>query len=301
MTDPNFFGKSVDENTYLLALFQSSDCLAILLRNSSRPQTVQRIATRTRILEPSFQEWLRFKNEREGFNVYIGMNPLKPASHTRTKGDILQIRHLYLDLDSDGPKALDQIQQSSLVPTPNYILSTSPDRFQVVWRVQDAGQEQAETLLRVMARQFGGDPAATDSTRVLRIPGFANKKCNPEFVVRAHEQSDRVSQLVDFRVQIEVDDDPHKAVGAAGVRNHSSRPWPLSQSEHDWAFAKRALGRGDAPQDVIRRIADFRSNDKHNPEYYARHTVTKAQADSQNKPGTEDSEIENPHTSRELT
>ena len=51
----------------------------------------------------------------------------------------------------------------------------------------------------------------------------------------------------------------------------------LSQSERDWAFAKRALARGDDPEEVIRRIADYRSEDKHDPNYYARLTVAKAQ------------------------
>ena len=51
-----------------------------------------------------------------------------------------------------------------------------------------------------------------------------------------------------------------------------------SQSEHDWAYAKRALARGDDPEVVIQRIADYRSEDKDDPNYYARNTVTKAQA-----------------------
>jgi hypothetical protein len=47
----------------------------------------------------------------------------------------------------------------------------------------------------------------------------------------------------------------------------------LSQSEHDWAFAKRALARGDDPELVIQR--DYCANDKTDPNYYARHSVTK--------------------------
>jgi len=43
--------------------------------------------------------------------------------------------------------------------------------------------------------------------------------------------------------------------------------------------AKRALARGDDPEEVIRRIADFRSSEKSDPLYYARLTVKKAQAD----------------------
>lgn len=285
MTDLGPDNHCIDERAYLLALFQSSDRLAILLRNSARPKTIQRITTRTKILEPSFQEWLRFKNEREGFDVYIGMNSLKPESRTRTKDDILEIRHLYLDLDSDGPNALTRIQQSDLVPMPNYILNTSPDRFQVVWRVKDVAQEKAETLLRAMARQFGADPAATDSTRVLRIPGFKNTKCHPEFVVKAQQHSDRVSHSLDFKVRIEYDDDPQRP-GRNSVRNHHLDSRSLSQSERDWGFAKRALARGDDPENVIRRIADFRSDEKHDPEYYARHTVAKAQAELTSETGS---------------
>jgi len=44
-------------------------------------------------------------------------------------------------------------------------------------------------------------------------------------------------------------------------------------------YAKRALARGDDPEEVVRRIADFRSSEKSDPLYYARLTVKKAQAD----------------------
>jgi hypothetical protein len=50
----------------------------------------------------------------------------------------------------------------------------------------------------------------------------------------------------------------------------------ITQSERDWAFAKRALARGDDPEEVIRRIADYRADEKSDPDYYARHTVAKA-------------------------
>ena len=50
-----------------------------------------------------------------------------------------------------------------------------------------------------------------------------------------------------------------------------------SQSEADWAYAKRALARGDNPEQIIQRIADYRADDKADPAYYARLTVMKAQ------------------------
>ena len=268
---------SISSAEYIRTTFNSSDRLAVLIRNRSRGETIQRITTSARIVEPAFQEWLHFKNEKESCDIYVGMNALKPEARTRTKEDIHTIRHLYLDIDHDGPAALAKIQQSNLVPLPNYTVNTSPEKFQVVWRVEKVSPEQAEVLLRAMARKFGGDPAATDSTRVLRLPGFLNRKYDTEFQVQAVKHTERVYHLQDFRLRtdpIESDFRP---------RQHSQTPASsesrtLSQSEHDWAYAKRALARGDDPEEIIRRIADYRADEKHNPEYYARHTVEKARA-----------------------
>jgi hypothetical protein len=283
MTPPeNENQKSVSAAEYVRLTFQASDRLAILVRNRTRGETVQRITTQARIVEPSFQEWLHYKNEKESCDIYIGMNILKPDARTRTKEDIQTIRHLYLDLDHDGPAALAKIRQSHLVPLANYTVTTSPDRFQVIWRVENISAEQAEALQRAMARKFGGDPAATDATRVLRVPGFLNRKYDTDFRVHAEKHTDRVYHLQDFQIRTDPIENDFR------LRHHSktfssAEPRPLSQSEHDWAYAKRALARGDDPEEVIRRIADYRTGDKHDPLYYARHTVEKAQRELHSK------------------
>jgi RepB DNA-primase from phage plasmid len=196
MTNTSSQKRHIGAPEYLRASFEPSDRLAILIRNPHRHETIQRLAMAARIAEPSFQEWLHFKNGREDFDVYVGMNALKPGARTRTKNDILSIRHLYLDLDHEGPASLAAIEQSSLVPRPNYVLSTSPNKFQVIWRVEGVTEENAEPLLRGMARKFGADPAATDTARVLRLPGFLNRKYAEEVVVRAERYSDRINHLL---------------------------------------------------------------------------------------------------------
>ena len=148
---------------------------------------------------------------------------------------------------------------------PNYTVNTSPDKFQVVWRVENISPEQAEVLQRAMARKFGSDPAATDSTRVLRVPGFLNRKYDTEFWVHAEKHTDRVYHLHDFRLRTEPIESDFRP------RHHSQTPAssesrPLTQSEHDWAFAKRALARGDDPEVVIQRIADYRAERKRRSE-----------------------------------
>jgi hypothetical protein len=202
------------------------------------------------------------------------MNTLKPDAQGRTKDDIETIRHLYLDIDRDGPTALERLEDSGLVPRPNYVLETSPEKYQVVWKVEGITQDQAEALQHAMVREFGGDPAATDSTRVLRLPNFVNRKYDTEHTVRAQARSTQTYRLDDFRLRADTQDDQRDYRPRQPALRASRGE--LTQSERDWAFAKRALARGDDPDEVIRRIADYRAEEKH--PNYARYTVEKAQA-----------------------
>ena len=59
------------------------------------------------------------------------------------------------------------------------ILSTSPGKYQVLWRVEGFDFDTQEITLKQLAMAFGGDPACTDCNRVLRIPGFLNRKYDP--------------------------------------------------------------------------------------------------------------------------
>jgi hypothetical protein len=112
---------------------------------------------------------------------------------------------------------------------------------------------------------------------VLRLPGFANHKLSEEFIVQARQASDAVYTLRDFTIDEDSPEAP-RHFGEYQKRERLVSNDHKSQSEHDWAYAKRALARGDDPEVVIQRIADYRSQDKADPIYYARHTVEKARA-----------------------
>jgi hypothetical protein len=270
---------------YILDNFKPTDRIAVLVLNRQRGETTQRITTAQKASSLEFQAWLRYKNAN-GADIYVGMNALQRHASTRTKDDIEKISHVYLDLDRGGATSLEALEYSDLVPRPNYVLNTSPEKFQVVWKVEGMTIEEAEALNQAMVREFDGDPAATDSTRVLRLPGFSNKKYEADFYVQARTESTRTYHLRDFKLQIDSQDAPrhhHEEVARKPVTQSST----LSQSEHDWAYAKRALARGDDRELVIQRIADYRSEDKADPIYYARHTVTKAQADLASHNATE--------------
>ncbi|HLZ13189.1 MAG TPA: DNA-primase RepB domain-containing protein [Candidatus Acidoferrum sp.] len=274
----SFTPRQLSAAQYVLALHQPEDRVAMLVRNRSRAQTIQRILLAEHIASPSFQDWLKEQNNG-GADIFVGMNPLRANSLARTKESVREIRHVYLDLDEDGPASLRALRTDGNTPVPNFVLDTSPEKNQVVWRVDGLDREQAEVLLRSLADQFQGDMAATDISRVLRVPGFANRKYNEEFVVRAIQQSDAIYQPRDFTITEDSPESPRRLSDG----HNTTRRIPAghrSQSEADWAYAKRALARGDDPQQVIQRIADYRSDDKADPLYYARHTVEKAQAAS---------------------
>jgi RepB DNA-primase from phage plasmid len=271
---------------YLRANFESADRLAVVALNRSTTDTKQRIATTERIAQDDFQRWLRFLN-KERYEIYVSMNIIREDANGRKKSDIAQIRHVYLDFDVNGTEAVRHMLDRADMPAPNHLIETSPGKWQAVWRVRDFGATQAENLMRGMVREFGADPAAVDSARVLRLPGFYNHKYETPHFVRVENLSAEVYSPSQF---------PGFAIPEAGARVTSTQHQPspadkhklnagISQSELDWAYAKRALARGEDPEVIIQKMAAFRS-DKPNPEYYARYTVTKAAAgvDVQQKP-----------------
>lgn len=266
---------SLTASEYILDNFTPSDRLAVLLRNRSTEEVIQRIASAEKIAAPDFQQWLKERNQA-GFDIYMGMNTLKDEAYSRTKRDIHEIKHVYLDLDYRGSDSLKAIQGSDEVPKPNFVLDTSPGKHQVIWKIEGATPHEAEELQQRMAHEFGADIAATDVSRVLRLPGFANRKYEAECLVRVTKHSDKTYSLRDFKLPAGPAKNerlPEQSPSRLGGPRET-----LTQSERDWAYAKRALARGDDPEEIIRRIADYRADEKHDPEYYARLTVAKAQA-----------------------
>ena len=57
---------------------------------------------------------------------------------------------------------------------------------------------------------------------------------------------------------------------------HRASAGHLSQSELDWAYARRALARGETSDAVISAIAEYRRGEKSDALYYATLTVRKA-------------------------
>jgi hypothetical protein len=262
---------------FILDNFERDDRLAIVLIDRRSGLVMQRIASASQITSDQFQVWLKGEN-RAGRDVFVSMNALAEDARGRTRADVATIRHLYLDFDENGTRALRHLQSRDDIPKPNYVVNTSPDHWQVSWKAQGFGKDQAEVTMRELVREFGADPAATDSARVMRVPGFVNHKRHPAHPVRAERFATSIYTPEHFPRPSEDRRTaaPESEFGSTGGRK--VRPGHLSQSELDWAYARRALSRGEAPESVITAIANYRRGEKSDPEYYAQLTVRKAAA-----------------------
>lgn len=251
--------------------FHNSDRVAVLLIHQGLQKTHQKLTTTARARSDQFQVFLNRQNQR-GFDVYLGMNPLKENSSGRTKADLAAIRHLYLDCDERGDEILDRVLDDCRLPSPHSVVQTSSNKWQIVWNVSGFTTEVAENVLRTLAREFGADPAATDATRVLRWPGFLNHRYQPPFRVRVTRYSAPVCWTADFAAFTPTNELVPRTSEAAGRR---PREHAISQSERDWAWTLDQLKRGRSPQSIVSVLAE-RRGDKPAPLYYASRTVSRA-------------------------
>jgi len=253
---------------FLTRCFRPGDTIALLLRREEPAKVTQRIVLLEPVLASRYLGWLAYENAT-GMNIYVAANSLQPGSRKRTKESIAEVRHLYLDIDFDGDVRLTALRASLEVPTPTAIFGTSPGKYQVLWRVQGFDFEQQETMLKKLAVAFGGDPACTDRNRVLRLPGFHNRKYVPTHAVTVEYPCDTAWSLGDFRLDIEALTPPSKI--------SVIRPAKQTRSEQDWAWVLAELSRGQDADETTLTLASRRS-DKPNPLYYAQRTVDIASA-----------------------
>jgi hypothetical protein len=252
---------------FLTRCFRPEETIALLLRRENPPLTTQRIVRLEQAISPRYLAWLAYQNHN-GANVYFAANPLRSGSRKRTKDNIAEVRHLYIDIDEDGGKRLAALRESEDVPVPSIVLSTSPDKYQVLWRVEGFAFERQESTLKVLAIAFGGDSACTDRNRVLRIPGFRNCKYDPRHPVTVEYPTDSAHRPDDFSLDLSALRFPISAsVFAATHPTHKN-----THSEQDWAWTIQQLSLGEDAAKLTQELTSRRS-DKPNPAYYAQRTI----------------------------
>src|SRR5260370_29059258 len=120
---------------FLCSCLVPDEPIALLLRRENAVAPMQRVVTLETALAQRYRAWLSYENGT-GSNIYVAANPLRLGSRKRTKESIASIRHLYIDIDTDGDARLATLRASDMVPPPTSILSTSHGKYQVLWRVE---------------------------------------------------------------------------------------------------------------------------------------------------------------------
>ena len=223
----------------------AQDRMAILAIPRSGGKAEQRVFTLGQATSRKVQAWLRHMNASD-YDIYLCVNPVRAGSGGREKGDIAEIRRLQLDLDEEGAEGLGRVLEDvdrGALPRPAHVLRSSKERYQILWDTVPGewDMEGAEAVMRALAARYGGDRAATDVARVMRMPGFRNKKAG------------RAGALVTWAWHggplVRPEDFPRLAVSEPARRGGGWRrvaPGHHSQSERDWAAAGDALRSGEA-------------------------------------------------------
>jgi hypothetical protein len=257
---------------FMTRCFAPEETIALLLRSEATAKVTQRIVTAKQATAPRYLRWLAYENSN-GANIYAAANPLRSGSRKRTKESIASVRHIYIDVDTDGEARIAAIQSSDLIPAPSIILSTSPGKYQALWRVNGFDLASQADTLKHLAIACGGDSACTDCNRVLRVPGFLNRKYDPAYLVSAEYFGDSLYSPSDFRLPIV----PLDSAFLERLHLPPKRPGKHSTSESDWAWVSQELADGKDAAKLTRELASRRS-DKPDPLYYAQRTVDVASA-----------------------
>jgi len=169
---------------YLTTLFSGRDIVCLCFIHGVKTYAAGNAVTENRfvpladVVSPKGVARLIKRNE-DGWNCFVSMAPFKRGSETRTKGNIAEIRHAFLDIDEDGDERLADVRAAVAkgeMPHPTIVVQSSPHKFQIVWNVEGLTVAQVEALNENVVLRFKGDPASTDAGRVLRIPGLRNLK-----------------------------------------------------------------------------------------------------------------------------
>src|SRR5216684_297113 len=138
--------------------------LRLIHNQTRRPLPGQRLWTPAELLSPAHVRFLRIRN-REGFDVYI-----LPYNFDQNAGYIL------LDLDCADARVLHRMRYHGHHPC--LVLQTSPAHLQAWVHVSTSSLEPyiATVIARLLARDYGGDPASADWHHLGRLAGFTNQK-----------------------------------------------------------------------------------------------------------------------------
>lgn len=148
--------------------------LALVIINRQTQEITERYTTPAQI--PKFIPFLRHCNAT-GCDIYFTPSQLKPRSKKRTKSQFQDLQQIVY-LEFDRPNTLEDLIKANY-PYPSAIVASSQGRHHVYWRLKDPiSKHRQEELISNIALDVGADTVSTDTSRLLRLPTFCNKKAS---------------------------------------------------------------------------------------------------------------------------
>jgi hypothetical protein len=180
-----------------------------------------------------------------GAKRYVAPNQLRSGGRKRTERCIAKVRHLYRDLDTDCDTRLTSLLASEALLTPTAVISTSPGKYQVRWRIDCSPFERQESTLKLLSIAFGRDPACTNVSRIPRPPGYVSCKYDTTYSITVEYPSDSSWNPDDFRLDI-------AALNAILLscsipsQKHSGKH---TNSDHDSAWRRHDVDHGNGAEE----------------------------------------------------
>ena len=272
-------------NEYKSLVYSSpSDRVALCL---IRDQKVEHRFISVEYIE-RFTPFLRAINTK-GWNIYITPSVLKSGAVARTKVNFAETQDI-IYVDADCKEAMEKVRSD--YPYPTLVVKTSVGRYQIYWKLTKAiSVAKQEELMRAIVQDIGADPAATDVSRILRLPSFWNRKPsrnNTVDIVFRRSEKTPYKSLHDVSF-------PHDGIRYTAHQRKpsmtlSGRANSLqmvdgrykekfifpSKSHEDWYLINQMLREGASRDECVDFLISRRCGEKKNLGYYATYTVDKA-------------------------
>jgi hypothetical protein len=107
------------------------------------------------------------RKQLEGCGVFVVINEGGDKD-----AEITRVRALFVDFDNAPLPERWHVR-------PHWITNTSPGKHQAFWFVRNLPVAEFRAAQLRLAARYGGDPAVSNPSRVMRVPGFMHQKGKP--------------------------------------------------------------------------------------------------------------------------
>lgn len=113
------------------------------------------------------------KANLNGAGIFVMVNA--GDQRGRKAENVRRVRAHYVDLDTCG---IDPLFSAELPP--HIVVESSPGKWHAYWlAAPETPLEEFPAVQKALAKRFSGDPAVSDPSRVMRLPGFYHQKKEP--------------------------------------------------------------------------------------------------------------------------